>query len=614
MCVMMQTSVQLPKMTKNIPEKVYNLLLNGEQTIAIMRQEKWKVISGPFGSGKSLILKELAKRLYEKGEACTVYYICFDPYSLLEVEVEDYFEKLKKSRASNVELLSPSIDEISKRAGFNVGDIYNPFGNPEKNLADLLDYLTRDTHTLVHFLIDEFLTDFVTEDYCMRLGTCLRERLKNSTVVIAIQSMDKSREVYSSGKSKMIQTCNLDKCGMTLIPPFTKSMRMCKNLYKLMETAQTCVEASTTSVVLEAKESKRDGEPIKQSNKDFQRQPSRKNKASKKPRGSQNNPKANSERVENPSGSQSQNSNQMPILKKKKNPAEDQADIMVIESEHQDDGDNGGGEIVVDIAKLHEPEMIARKCDELLPKGESPEVLKRLDTKIKFRKGVSGITINSSSKPQAIELDQAFLLTEPASGIVLSIVLHILCLDKQHKTTIICNDMEQLISTKFALDFLSVPSTVYAPYLLNECPSKLEKREVINKMKDPKRVLVTDYRGFRGCETDHCVTFVSRHEKYARHVLVEVLSRAVAKTDVIVLPGQSDVVVAGSIGDVLRKWKSENLVEESLVQISKVGDALKVTVKDEGEESIDVEPYHIEQWQIVIDSLQCEKKLESFER
>ena len=83
--------------------------------------------------------------------------------------------------------------------------------------------------------------------------------------------------------------------------------------------------------------------------------------------------------------------------------------------------------------------------------------------------------------------------------------------------------------TRSALRWADEYFVEYAPYLCGYLPSLEEKMEVLGKMRDEAAILVTDYRGFRGCEAEHCVCFVNQDELYGDHILVEILTRAISR-------------------------------------------------------------------------------------
>ena len=63
MASMSQTYVYLPKVTHHLPTKMVTVLLNENQIDAIQHPAKWKILTAPFGGGKTVVLSEIAKNL-----------------------------------------------------------------------------------------------------------------------------------------------------------------------------------------------------------------------------------------------------------------------------------------------------------------------------------------------------------------------------------------------------------------------------------------------------------------------------------------------------------------------------------------------------------------------
>ena len=41
---------------------------------------------------------------------------------------------------------------------------------------------------------------------------------------------------------------------------------------------------------------------------------------------------------------------------------------------------------------------------------------------------------------------------------------------------------------------------------------------------------------FRGCETNHCITFVQQDDKIGSHIFIEIITRAISKLDLLIYP------------------------------------------------------------------------------
>ena len=108
--------------------------------------------------------------------------------------------------------------------------------------------------------------------------------------------------------------------------------------------------------------------------------------------------------------------------------------------------------------------------------------------------------------------------------------------------------------------------------LENGIPSKDEKQKIWKRCNsDSHLVLVTDFQGFRGCETEVCVTFVHPEDLYLRHIMVEVLARAVTNLVIIVLPSKDSkdqLPSKGNFQQVLGAWVNKEAVDVYKISMS----------------------------------------------
>eukprot|EP00111_Clytia_hemisphaerica_P015741 TCONS_00046488-protein len=128
---------------------------------------------------------------------------------------------------------------------------------------------------------------------------------------------------------------------------------------------------------------------------------------------------------------------------------------------------------------------------------------------------------------------------------------------KDVQLTVICGTLEELAILKYVFQHnLEVSEiTTFAPSLTGKYPTKAEKLEALKTGK----VLLTCYRGFRGCEMDHCILFVKPQDKVPKNLYIEMLTRAINFVDIIVLPVKKSSRVSRLIG-IFDKWLQDGLV------------------------------------------------------
>ena len=148
MASMAQTSLYLPKVTDDVTTKMDTILLTSEQINIINDPAKWKVIKGPFGSGKSILLHEMVRKLLKEDKNSLIYYISFDPYSLVDVKCQEAFDSLclndnNEQMKSRIKAMSIG-DVLADCESVSIEDVYSLTRPPRTNLALVLEHLLQE--------------------------------------------------------------------------------------------------------------------------------------------------------------------------------------------------------------------------------------------------------------------------------------------------------------------------------------------------------------------------------------------------------------------------------------------------------------------------------------
>jgi len=237
----------------------------------------------------------------------------------------------------------------------------------------------------------------------------------------------------------------------------------------------------------------------------------------------------------------------------------------------------------INVHELSDPQMIAKLYPDSLP-TEINDTTRKLKSKSKFVEGNCG-TISSSIKPRLIYLPNDFTIDLPECCKILTSVLHELILKEFRKTTFICNNVKEIVFIRYAFETLGQPlPLLYAPYLLGHLPDSEEKRSILDGWRNVGSHLITDYRSIRGWESSSCVSFVDPNEKYANHVLIEVITRATSKLDLFVIASSKSKDESTScLSKILDGWsdcKEEiKVVEEIKVQIEPLNEEIILRFK-----------------------------------
>eukprot|EP00111_Clytia_hemisphaerica_P001769 TCONS_00004983-protein len=145
MASMAQTSLYLPKVTDDVNIKIDTILLTSEQIYIINDPAIWKIIRGPFGSGKSILLHEMVRKLLKEDDNKPIYYISFDPYSLVDAKCQEAFDLLclnenKEHLKSRIKAMSIG-DALADCKNVSIEDVYSYTKPPNKTVAAVLNHL-----------------------------------------------------------------------------------------------------------------------------------------------------------------------------------------------------------------------------------------------------------------------------------------------------------------------------------------------------------------------------------------------------------------------------------------------------------------------------------------
>ena len=228
-------------------------------------------------------------------------------------------------------------------------------------------------------------------------------------------------------------------------------------------------------------------------------------------------------------------------------------------------------QIPTDELPVHHPDIFTHKIK------EASEVF---ETKYNFHECKNGVCIEGP-KPRLIYLDEDLEIESARAATVMSKILEFSA-EESMKTTVICKDLREAYLTLFGFnlsDFGDEEYCKYIPFLMNRgVPSIQDKKKVWERCCSQTNscdTLVTDFQGFRGCETEICILFIDPDELYSGHIMVEVLARAVTNLVAIILPkrkgaeGSAEPQKVGNFRQVLDAWIEEKAVDVYRVKTSK---------------------------------------------
>ena len=199
--------------------------------------------------------------------------------------------------------------------------------------------------------------------------------------------------------------------------------------------------------------------------------------------------------------------------------------------------------------------------------ADGRKVQTELITESTFITGRCGNNFIHCKKPRVYFVSNDYFLKHhgiPSIAVVLK-----QCLDDRAEkdVVILCNSILDVNRSKAALDILEKPFTEYVPYLRRTFPTSTQKDNVLSELSSSTgTIVVSEYRGFRGCEASHCIIYVDTENPIPGGIMAEMLSRTMVDLDFIALPRKEHTHPDGNlIMDIISNWKSRGLVETTNV-------------------------------------------------
>ena len=559
MASMAQRSLFLPKVTDNLEEKIDTILLNADQIRTINFPCKWKIINGGFGSGKTVVLNEIARQMIKQDDIGAICYLPFAPYSLIDKKFEESFHLLCNEEEIDhlsFKLISISLQECLKDMDLALSDVYDLTASPKKNVTLIMEHLKTkfciDGKSMA-ILIDEFPREFIDKDYARRFTDSLEKHFRDITVVFSFQSVEKVREFETYGKISRFSDGSIDIAGMTEFK-LGKTMRMALSNYQLNKILQEEIAQSKHIT------------PLKyEATKELIKPPSLMERVKIKLFPSLKKENFDKEKSTEDLKTKTKDKDTSDDLEKNR-PSDKSNESRNLDEQNPKFTDpTSSSKKQLDTSWFHDPEFISND----IPREPKDKLVSSLSTKFSFIESKCGISFCSPTKPKLHLFSSS--LNSYKSIVCLSVVLEN-CIKDAEKVVIICTSKEMVEMMKMALDRIDLkkPYHIYTPYLLGPLPGIQQKSEIIKASNSNNFILVTDYRSFRGCEAEKCIMFIDLNELIGPNIFVEILTRAVAYLDILVTPRNKTDAASNTskvMSKVLSEWRERQLVSEVFVDL-----------------------------------------------
>uniref|UniRef100_A0A7M5V215 Uncharacterized protein n=1 Tax=Clytia hemisphaerica TaxID=252671 RepID=A0A7M5V215_9CNID len=192
--------VRFPRLFAGGSEIIVKRVLTEDQRNALEDASKRKIIAGPYGSGKSVIVNQAIQK-FSKKEDFTVFYINFEEYSLLNVLMKKMCQ--------------------TDGAEFNcVVDLSPQSGSGEMlSLNDCLNYISTKYNSgndKIYAVIDEYDSEDMSTEDAEALNTLFNSTVSDQLhVLLAIQSCQKHRVFEEIQPTKEYSSSSLDELNFT---------------------------------------------------------------------------------------------------------------------------------------------------------------------------------------------------------------------------------------------------------------------------------------------------------------------------------------------------------------------------------------------------------------
>ena len=574
MLIIAKHDKSLPTLKPDTHKQIISMILNLEQINARDDKELKKVITGGFGSGKSVVGQEIVKRCYAKAlklqEKSILYYICCDHFSLFQCEMQEFTNRLKKD--SNINSLNKGSNSNVKIVCKSLLELWRNVTKEEKiSLPKLLQYYSKKGNVKVNFVLEELPGEYVQEKDANQLKKLFSSHLKKSLVVFIPKSIVKNRYLNIDGEKQILESNFFDeeKIGMKIITLET-SMRVTECIQSLIDSAQDTIRNAITVLFQpnngldQLSKINSAHEKYNESNSNIDTLDDSKCVVSAQDNVMKSNAVLDQQirdSIEESTKTIKQFENRdvhathitTPTEHKLKVQPKDNATTVI--GYHDDDLDQGA-KIIANLQKDDESKNF-------------------METKFDFKSGVIGHSFKGEI-PQIIFLP-ILNLTEERSAKILSVVLEKICFNIVRKTAVICNNMQEVGLVAYAIDIIeNYQAVVYSPHLQKHNPEIKEKKKVFQKIKgNALHVLVADSRAMCGAESEAVIVFVKPEEYYLRHEITDVCARCNSHLIIMVLPPENKVSEKdGTIKEVLENWSLKKIVQIIQVEINNDEDQL----------------------------------------
>ncbi|XP_057302361.1 uncharacterized protein LOC130636601 [Hydractinia symbiolongicarpus] len=593
--------MEMPSLSRKTGVQVKTVFLTREQQEIMSLAENKLILTGSFGSGKSVIGQLKMKQLYEKAEGVVkIYYVCCENQCLFQSTVQEIAdETCQEIEKRNAHIIARNLSQLKQEMDLHVS----------ANLSRVMKLIyEKNKDVLVHFIFDEYDAEKLNREEANSIRHLIEDEsipgIKDSTILIITQSMEKHREfvklnrdgqensykhekyqfdltgLKKSELSRTMRTTNAINALITICirkivaqasifnhPNFAAADIMAKNQKRSTPVAK--IEAGKslsgkekiTSISGRAVTDKELPDVVKEANnvntyddskETVKKKESFKMSRSRVPRSSKEvmkkieaTPTAGNIALETPVDIK--NKSYIPDVKIKSDPALD--------------------------GVSHLDYLFKKLNLENAEKGESTRTEFRFNGSTKLGHNING------KRPVLVQFNSSSLYQKNVSTVIKGIeqlesITYSICLlsvlqklyNDDKNVVALCIDQYIAKIVPIFCKLLDKTCVEYTP-VSNMSHRKMIKDDVLKSYKPSKSVLVTDYVGFTGMEAERVCVFVDKSDYFLKQHLVESLGRCTAELVIVEYENPS---TEGKTDDMLKsiieEWKDKKLVDKVIVE------------------------------------------------
>ena len=507
----------------DIHTAIQNIQLNNSQIQAYLSPKQHVVIKGSYGTGKSIIAQLHLERLSHEGGI--IYYILFDPFSMMECSVRNTANKLEeKENMESLHIRVANLATIAEEFGFSelpplskvISSIRKKHGDePFQIIVDEFDGQT----------LDRYEAESIAEELKL---------LQNNFVLIVAQAYENERMFIQKGKPEIKQKRFQYHMTQMEVIELRKTMRTSVSINNLLSAAVSTINETASEFL----------HPITSENRVFFKKTTSQDKALLGVKSLFSGKRSGVE-----TSSSSTYDENYPTQSSTSVPTEEQD-----ESSHKNDAfTNNKVEMDTIFALLSQSNL---QCSS-----------EKTITWAKYIKndgsghnyiGPKPFLIYPPKKDKLIKKLHKLKYTNMNDD-HLNILRLLICFNTFFKTSpkvIICNYVKEFYLFANSLSILKIPYIDCAYDFGESTASKL--KQPINCS---SKHIITSRRSFRGMEAQSVVLPVFYHDEFGRQYTIENIARTTVELSMIVLDEKFKSSKGSIFGKIIDEWISNNLVD-----------------------------------------------------